>query len=229
MARSLTLEVHLQMTLGMSTDSAGCFDALASDSRWHTFTVEERCRVDAFVRRWGIKTGDRVLEPGCGSGRLTVILAELTGPTGRVTAFDCSTKLLCLAAHRRLPPHVDLHAAWAEDMSLAPESFDHIVCFNVFPHLVPQAVIARRLAMALRPGGTFWIAHTGSRATINAAHRGGPSVLHEHILPAPWKLARLLRGAGLKEVEIEDAANHFLARAVRFISDATIPHDASNV
>ena len=117
------------------------------------FTAEEWRRVDAFVQCWGIKPGDCVLEPGCGSGRLTAVLAGLTGPTGRVVAFDCSTEFLRLAAQRHLPPHVTLHAAWAEALPLAPESFDHVVCFNVFPHFVPQAVITRRLAAALRPGG----------------------------------------------------------------------------
>jgi len=197
------------------SDSAGCFDALASDARWRTFTAEERLRVDGFVRRWGIKPGDRVLEPGCGSGRLTAVLAALTGPTGRVAAFDCSPKFLRLAAQRHLPPHVTLHAAWAKAWPLVPESFDHVVCFNVFPHLTPQARTARRLATALRPGGVFWIAHTCSRAFVNAVHRHGPSALHDHLLPAPRKLTRLLREAGLDEVEIEDGADHFLARAVR--------------
>jgi demethylmenaquinone methyltransferase/2-methoxy-6-polyprenyl-1,4-benzoquinol methylase len=213
----------------MDSDSAGYFDALASDARWRTFTPEERLRVDGFVRRWRIKPGDCVLEPGCGSGRLTAVLAALTGPTGRVVAFDCSPKFLRLAAQRHLPSHVTLHGAWAEALPLAPESFDHVVCFNVFPHLVPQAVVARRLSAALRPGGAFWIAHTCSRAAVNAIHRSGPPVLHDHILPAPRKLTRLLRDAGLKEVEIEDGADHFLARAVRPASEPAIFHAACRV
>ena len=53
----------------MSTDSAVCFDTLAADTRWRAFDAEERRKVGAFVRRWGIKPGDRVLEPGCGAGR----------------------------------------------------------------------------------------------------------------------------------------------------------------
>jgi demethylmenaquinone methyltransferase/2-methoxy-6-polyprenyl-1,4-benzoquinol methylase len=199
----------------MKSQSAGCFDALASDARWGTFTAEERLRVDAFVRQWAIKPGDRVLEPGCGSGRLTAVLADLTGPTGRVEAFDCSPEFLRVAAKRRLAPHVSLRAAWADSLVLAQESFDHVICFNVFPHLMPQSVIACRLVAALRPGGRFWIAHTCSRAAVNGVHRRGPPVLHDHILPAPRALARLLREAGLKEVEIDDATDHFLARAVR--------------
>ena len=199
----------------MTTNSARCFDELATDNRWLTFSVEERRKVDAFVRSWGIRPGDRVLEPGCGSGRLTVVLAALTGPTGRVVAFDSSPEFMRLAAQRNLPSHVTLHTAEAETVPLAPASFEHVICFNVFPHLVPQNVIMRRFAAALRPGGVLWIAHTGSRAFVNAIHRHGPPSLHDHLLPAPRQLTRLLREAGLNEVEIEDAAGRFLARAVR--------------
>jgi demethylmenaquinone methyltransferase/2-methoxy-6-polyprenyl-1,4-benzoquinol methylase len=199
----------------MPPGAASCFDCLATDTRWRGFTAAERRTVNAFVRRWRIQPGDRVLEPGCGSGRLTVVLAALTGPTGRVVAFDSSPEFMHLAARRKLPPHVTLHTARAETLPLAPASFDHVVCFNVFPHLVPQAAMARRLAAALRPGGVFWIAHTCSRQFVNAVHRRGPTALHDHLLPAPRLLARILGDAGLEQIEIEDGADRFLARAVR--------------
>jgi demethylmenaquinone methyltransferase/2-methoxy-6-polyprenyl-1,4-benzoquinol methylase len=199
----------------MSPEAVCHFDTLAADPRWQVFSAAERRKVGAFVQRWRIKRGDRVLEPGCGSGRLTAVLATLTGPAGRVVAFDASRALMRLAAQRHLPPQVTFRTARAETLALAPESFDHVVCFNVFPHLVPQAGIARRLTAALRPGGVFWIAHTCSRAFVNAVHRRGPPALHDHLLPAPRKLARLLREAGLKDIEIDDGADRFLARAVR--------------
>jgi demethylmenaquinone methyltransferase/2-methoxy-6-polyprenyl-1,4-benzoquinol methylase len=200
----------------MITDSSTwCFDTLAGDDRWRMFTDEERAKVDDFVRRWRIKPGDRVLEPGCGSGRLTAMLAELTGPAGRVVAFDSSPEFMRLAAQRHLPAHVTLLTARAEAARFTPESFDLVLCFNVFPHLVPPAGIARRLARTLRPGGVFWIAHTCSRAFVNSVHRQGPIGVRRHLLPAPRELTRLLRSAGLTDVEIEDGADRFLARAVR--------------
>lgn len=199
----------------MTDESVQCFDILASDASWSTFSADERNKVDVFVRRWQIKAGDRVLEPGCGSGRLTAVLATLTGPRGQVLAFDASPRFIRLAAERNLPSQVTLRTAQAESVRLAPASFDHVVCFNAFPHLVPQRVTAGRFAAALRPGGVFWIAHTCSRAFVNAVHRNGPASLNGHLLPSPKKLAHLLREAGLDEIEIEDDAGHFLARAVR--------------
>jgi len=199
----------------MATTPARCFNALAADTRWHAFTPEEKQTVDAFVRRWGIRRGQHVLEPGCGAGRLTAVLAGQTGPAGRVVAFDSSREFIRVAEQRGLPVQVRLHRARVQVFPLPPAEFDHIVCFNVFPHLVPQAGVTRRLAAALKPGGIFWIAHTCSRQLVNAVHRGGPAPIRGHLLPAPRDLARLLRSAGLAGIEIEDAAGHFFARAVR--------------
>jgi demethylmenaquinone methyltransferase/2-methoxy-6-polyprenyl-1,4-benzoquinol methylase len=199
----------------MADTPSRCFNTLAADARWHAFTAEEQRTVDAFVRRWDIRRGQRVLEPGCGAGRLTAVLARLTGPFGRVVAFDSSREFIRVAEQRGLPVQVSLHQARVQAIPLPPAEFDHIVCFNVFPHLQPQVTVVRRLARALKPGGCFWIAHTCSRPFVNAVHRGGPASIRDHLLPAPGVLTRLLRSAGLDEIEIEDAAGHFFARAVR--------------
>lgn len=204
----------------MTPDATSCFDQLAGDPRWRAFTAEERQKLDSFVLRWRIEPGSHVLEPGCGAGRLTEVLAGLVGPAGRVAAFDVSPGFMRLAAERGLPPQVSLHTADTATMPLAPESFDHVICFNVFPHLVPLDTTTQRLAAALRSGGVFWIAHTCSREFVNRVHSQGPLPLHGHLMPPPESLARLLREAGLDEVEIEDGTDRFLTRAVRRVPAA---------
>lgn len=199
----------------MAATPTPCFEALAADTRWHAFTLEENRMVKDFARQWRIKPGEQVLEPGCGAGRLTAVLARLTGPRGRVVAFDSSRNFIRVAQQRGLPAQVSLHRARAQTLPLPTGEFDHIMCFNVFPHLMPQAAVTRRLVAALKPGGVFWIAHTCSRKFVNAIHRGGPPSIRDHLLPTAGRLTRLLRSAGLAEIEIEDAPGHFLARAVR--------------
>ncbi|TMQ20196.1 MAG: methyltransferase domain-containing protein [Deltaproteobacteria bacterium] len=53
------------------------------------------------LARWieaaDIRPGDRVLHVGCGTGYYTAILAELAGPTGRVTAFEVDPALAARA------------------------------------------------------------------------------------------------------------------------------------
>jgi 2-polyprenyl-3-methyl-5-hydroxy-6-metoxy-1,4-benzoquinol methylase len=197
------------------TTPTQCFEALADDACWLTFSAEERRKVDAFFERWQIRPGDRILEPGCGSGRLTALLADRVGPEGRVMAFDASAAFIQRAIERRLPAQVSLHLVRAELATIDEGTFDHVICFNVFPHLVPHASIAARLATALRPGGVFWIAHTCSRTFVNDIHRRGPACIHDHLLPAPEELAALVGAAGLVDIEIHDGEDRFLARAVR--------------
>jgi demethylmenaquinone methyltransferase/2-methoxy-6-polyprenyl-1,4-benzoquinol methylase len=98
----------------LSQEALHCFARLAADVRWRGFTAVERRKVNYFARRWGIAPGERVLEPGCGAGRLTEILAERVGPDGGVMAFDASRAFMRLAAERRLPPWVTLRTGWAE-------------------------------------------------------------------------------------------------------------------
>lgn len=198
-----------------SDRAARAFAALAQDPKWRAFTAGERSRVNRFLRRWAIQPGERVLEPGCGSGRLTEILAACTGPTGQVLAFDPVPAFVRLARARCLPAHVRIRRAAVEVVTLSPMGFDHVVCFNVLPHLVPLGAALRRLANALRPGGRLWIAHTRSRRFVNAVHRRASAEFRRHLLPPPRVLRRLLRAAGLREIVIEDGAGSFFAVAVR--------------
>lgn len=191
------------------------FARLASDSSWHRFNEAERATVDGFVHRWSIRPGARILEPGCGSGRLTEVLAAQTGPQGRVLAFDPVPAFVRLARARGLPAHVRIRRATVATASFRRGAFDHVVCFNVLPHLVPLPAMLRRLTDALRPGGRFWIAHTRSRRFINAVHRRASPEMHRHLLPAPRMLNRMLRVAGLAEVVIEDTRDFFFAAAIR--------------
>ena len=97
----------------MNANANLCFDAIARDTRWHSFTAVEQLILDDFTCRWAIKPGENVLEPGCGSGRLTAVLAELTWPGGSVVAFDASAEFISVASGRGLPPHVRLPVAQA--------------------------------------------------------------------------------------------------------------------
>jgi len=195
----------------VSASAQPCFDRLAAQTRWHAFTAAEARLVLAFARRWKIRPGERVLEPGCGAGRLTEKLAAWVGPGGRVLAFDESAEFLRVARGRGLPAQAKFRRALVQTVRLRRGTYDHVVCFNVFPHLRPHARILRRLVAGLRPGGRLWIAHTASRARINAIHRSGPKSIHSHLIPPVRTLARLLAEAGLVEVGVESRRDRFHA------------------
>ncbi len=102
-----------------------------------------------------VPPGSRVLDAGCGTGRVLIRLAEL-GRTGVGVDLDASM----LAVARRQAPgltwvRADLATFDPEVAGVAP-GFDLVVAAgNVLPLVTPgtEAAVTGRLAAVLRPGG----------------------------------------------------------------------------
>lgn len=97
--------------------------------------------------------GRRILEYGCGHGRLSVVLAR---SGARVTTFDLSLASIDLA-HRRaelngVAHRIDFHVAAGEKLPFATNTFDLAVGKAILHHLDPSAG-ARELARVMAPGG----------------------------------------------------------------------------
>lgn len=201
--------------MASETASRDYFDRLAATGIWQDFGPEEEQRLAAHLRRWDIRPGQAVLEPGCGAGRLTVRLAELVGPDGRVLACDPSAAMVARAAARGLPGHVALRVSALAELALPEASFDRVICFHVWPHLPDKPGALRVLHAALRPGGTLWISHLRSREAINRIHREGPPEIREHLLPSLAETATHLETAGLTLIEACDGDDGFRVGARR--------------
>jgi SAM-dependent methyltransferase len=102
-----------------------------------------------------ISAGDRVVEIGCGIGRLTRPLAERAA---RVLAVDVSGRMLDRA--RLLNPGLE-NVEWIQGDGrtlgdIAPESADACLSFVVFQHIAEPEVTfgyVREMGRVLRPGG----------------------------------------------------------------------------
>lgn len=97
-----------------------------------------------------------LLDLGCGTGSITMAMAEAMGPAARVCGVDLSERMIEIA-RSRAPQH-----DWRiGDISAPPVAgrFDLIVCcFHTLQVLVDEADLARCLAAAaahLAPGGRF--------------------------------------------------------------------------
>ncbi len=102
--------------------------------------------------RMGLGAGDRVLDVGCGTGRLARWIAERVAPGGSVVGIDPLVERIAIARARSAG--ISFEVGQAEDLSaFADESFD-AVCMSAVFHWVsdrPRALAeARRV---LRPGG----------------------------------------------------------------------------
>ena len=190
------------------------FDECASQGLMDGFEPGELPTLERFFAGWAIRPGDRVLEPGCGAGRLTERLAEAVGPAGRVFACDLSAGMLACARRRGLPPQVTLVHGTVTELEAPGQGFDHILCMNVFPHFLEPEAVLRHFARLLKPGGALWVNHFESSARLNDFHRqAGRSVERHTLLPAA-RMHELFSPAGLTVVLAEEADDIYRVMAI---------------
>lgn len=108
----------------------------------------------ALTRRY-LKPTDAVLDFACGTGLVTVQLAD---KAASIRAIDISPGMIeqarakCAVQGVR---NVSLSVATLFDDSLAEESFDAVLAFNIFHILTDTPKYCARIRHLLKPGGLF--------------------------------------------------------------------------
>ncbi|WP_445166958.1 class I SAM-dependent methyltransferase [Mycolicibacterium sp. Dal123E01] len=102
----------------------------------------------------GLKPGMRVLDVGCGPGDVSLLAAELVGPTGSVHGVDAAD-VVHLARSRAADQGVTnvSFTQSALDELVLEEPVDAVIGRLILMHLPDPAAALRRLAGLVRPGG----------------------------------------------------------------------------
>lgn len=183
----------------MNSKQAAFFDSQA-DASWADapYGREEAPKLERLARHCGSLAGRTVLEPGCGTGRLTQWLANAVGPNGFVHACDISRLMVhrALARTRGLAQVRVSHAAM-ENLDLGNDSVDLVVCHQVFPHFGDKPGALAYMAKVLRPGGIMLIVHFECRRFINDVHRKAGTVVADDMLPGRGLIEDMLHAVGL--------------------------------
>ncbi|MER3418233.1 MAG: bifunctional demethylmenaquinone methyltransferase/2-methoxy-6-polyprenyl-1,4-benzoquinol methylase [Chloroflexota bacterium] len=109
---------------------------------------------DHVVRSARIRAGEKVLDVACGTGRLTIALAERVGPFGRVVGVDRSTGMIELArAAARDLVQVEFIVGDALALPVEDASFDAATIGFGLRNLPDFEAGFRELARVVRPGG----------------------------------------------------------------------------
>ena len=122
----------------------------------------------ALLQTLPFQAGDRVLDVGCGDGKITAALAQ-RAPNMQVVGTDLSQDMIALAQQdHNAHAHVQFHVANAEECFAAPP-FDWAVSFFCLQWVPNKAAAFRALADSLKPGGRVALIMTDRNAHLLAA------------------------------------------------------------
>jgi len=129
--------------------------------RW---TMREDVFKPALVQQAQILPGHRVLDLGCGTATLTILIKQ-RHPEATVLGVDIDPRILSMAREKiaRAGVEIPLDEGAATELPYPDETFDRILSSLVFHHLCPRDKLtaAREAFRVLRPGGTLHVADFG--------------------------------------------------------------------
>jgi demethylmenaquinone methyltransferase/2-methoxy-6-polyprenyl-1,4-benzoquinol methylase len=103
------------------------------------------------ARETGLRAGGSALDVACGSGKLTVELAKLAGPEGRVIGLDFSPQMLEVARHDH--PGLEFIEGDALNLPFDDSSFDASTIAFGLRNLADPVRGMREMLRVLEPGG----------------------------------------------------------------------------
>jgi trans-aconitate 2-methyltransferase len=148
---------------------------------------------EAVLDRLDLRGDETVLDAGCGSGRVTLMLAERL-PEGRVIAVDQAPEMVEHARAALAGMPAEVFRADLAELTL-DEPVDAVFSNAVFHWIADHERLFERLALALKPGGRL-VAQCGGKGNIDSFRRLADEVaaqepFAEHMagFAGPWNYA----------------------------------------
>ncbi|MCB8815984.1 class I SAM-dependent methyltransferase [Desulfosporosinus shakirovi] len=184
------------------------FDEKAA--KWDTLMEDEVIiRLKNMVEELALPPGCKVLDLGTGTGVLIPLLIEAVGSTGKVMGLDFSPRMLAEAGKKYQYPNLEFLEGAAEEIPLAAQAVDEVVCNSAFPHFDDLRRAAQEMARVLRPGGRVTVMHPHSREYINNLHVSLGGAVQNCLLPEEKEMKSIFAEAGFAEIILEDASQGY--------------------
>lgn len=147
------------------------------------------------LRAATIGTGARVLDIGCGSGDVSMTIAEAVGPTGRVLGIDRGARAIEAAAAKVSDAGLE-HVSFEQhelDEFLDADAYDAVVGRFILMHQHEPGQTLAAVTRSVRPGGTVLMIESWMNVLRTGAHSQPHSGLYAEIVE--WK-SLVVEGAG---------------------------------
>lgn len=161
----------------------------------------------------GLKTGMKCLDVGCGGGHVTLLLAKLVGPQGKVVGTDSDGQILALARQdAEKVSNVEFRQA---DVSIYQdeEKYDLVYARFVLTHLGEPEKGLEAMVRACRPNGMIVVEDidfTGSFCYPHSVAYQRYTELYQQVIYRRGgdpnigpKLPGMLRKAGVDDVQVQ--------------------------
>ena len=166
------------------------------------------------IAELGLEQGERVLDIGCGTGRLGAYVADLVAPQGEVVGIDPLPLRIDLAARKN--PRFKASVGRAEDLSaFVDASFDAAYANSVFHWVADKPKALREALRVLKAGGRFAVNSANADRQHQSAVLVREAVIEAGLSQADSadtagvnyrvnavELERLLKDAGFREIRV---------------------------
>ena len=165
------------------------------------------------IRLADVQSGEKILDVACGTGIVTKLAAEKTGPSGSITGLDNNPGMLAVArsvVNTEVP--VDWHEAGAEEMPLPDKAFDVVFCQAGLQFVEDKTAALNEMNRVLADPGRVYINMPGKEGELFAVfHQGLKNHISAEAAGAAGKvfslndteeLRQLMENAGFKNVNV---------------------------
>ena len=160
------------------------------------------------VSKAALKSGESVLDLGCGGGVDAIIAARLVGETGKVFGLDMTSEMLALARENARVAgvsNIDYIEGVIEDIPLPDASVDVVLSNCVINFSDDRPAVLREALRVLSPGGRFVVSDIVEFEPVPASARADLCAIAgtTNGMLAVDDYARLLENVGFASATIE--------------------------
>lgn len=190
------------------------FNQLAEKWDQHPIEPDKDDQILQIFKRLGIHAGARILDAGCGTGRLFHLIRQIISTATPFYALDYAFLMTREAAQKDVQPICPI-CGDVQRLPFKDNQFDFILAFGLFPHIQEPNLALREFRRVLKKNGKLVVFHLKGSQALNHFHQQLGGVVGDHLLYSIDEMQILFEAAGLILDIGSDRPDEFLCVGVK--------------